>query len=258
MSLAGIREKIDKLEEVKDSILNFLEAAPIPDPATREMWTADAKEAFFQVVAAYDLLPSGRGGQEVDYSPSARAFLEGAGSRVRQVTSELRAFKVAAADDLASRLQQAFDETSKAISAQLGSEPQGMTPIGPVQTITRLGDRHYELRCSSCGRAAAVFKVEVPEISTKGERAILFEGVVKSTRFDISKEAIFGSLEKGDLRALHGIVEEMSEGGLDAYCPSCDKVYCRDHYRLEEEWDEGFYDCTYGTCPEGHRRLLND
>ncbi|MBI4280420.1 MAG: hypothetical protein HY660_18360 [Armatimonadetes bacterium] len=25
-----------------------------------------------------------------------------------------------------------------------------------------------------------------------------------------------------------------------------------------EEWDAGFYDCSYGTCPNGHRRIIDD
>ena len=45
---------------------------------------------------------------------------------------------------------------------------------------------------------------------------------------------------------------------MDAYCPTCDRVYCRDHYQTEERYDEGFYDCTYGTCPQGHRRMIDD
>ncbi len=69
---------------------------------------------------------------------------------------------------------------------------------------------------------------------------------------------IFERLEQGNLRALHEYIEHMMEGGLDAYCPICDKVYCKEDYDLDEEWDEGFYDCTYGTCPHGHRRLLDD
>ncbi len=57
---------------------------------------------------------------------------------------------------------------------------------------------------------------------------------------------------------MHDLLEDKLEGGLDAYCPDCDKVYCRLDYNVDEKWDEGFYDCTYGTCPQGHRRLLDD
>jgi hypothetical protein len=32
----------------------------------------------------------------------------------------------------------------------------------------------------------------------------------------------------------------------------------RSHYQLVTEYDDGFYDCTRGTCPEGHRRMVDD
>jgi len=46
--------------------------------------------------------------------------------------------------------------------------------------------------------------------------------------------------------------------GVDAYCPECDRVYCEKHYNLSAVFDDGFYDCSYGTCSEGHRRKLDD
>jgi hypothetical protein len=240
------REKVERLEEVKDYIVEFLERAPIRDAATRSMWIGDAKEAFSEVLAAYEMLPS-----------DAPAFLQMAKSRVKQVSSELRTFKTDVAEDLVSRLQEAFEDASEAISSRAG-RPLVPAP-GSFPTVERTGEDHYTLRCSSCGQAAAVFRVEVPRLSTTGEEAIAFEGLTKSTHFDMTNErAVFGRLESGDLSGLNAFIEGMAPGGLDSYCPACDKVYCRDHYDLEEEWDEGFYDCTYGTCPEGHRRLLDD
>lgn len=35
-------------------------------------------------------------------------------------------------------------------------------------------------------------------------------------------------------------------------------VYCAEHLVREDEWDEAFYDCNYGACPQGHRRMIND
>ena len=45
------------------------------------------------------------------------------------------------------------------------------------------------------------------------------------------------------------------------YCPTCQRSYCYAHWQMEKQWDEnfpGWYDCTYGTCPRGHRRLIDD
>jgi hypothetical protein len=46
--------------------------------------------------------------------------------------------------------------------------------------------------------------------------------------------------------------------GLDAYCPKCGKIYCWEDYKAREEYDDGFYDCTMGECPAGHRRMIDD
>ena len=71
---------------------------------------------------------------------------------------------------------------------------------------------------------------------------------------------MFGWLLSGDLAAAHAHAKRyrVFEDGLDCYCPKCDKTYCRDCVHLREEYDEGFYDCTYGTCPAGHTRIVHD
>jgi hypothetical protein len=30
------------------------------------------------------------------------------------------------------------------------------------------------------------------------------------------------------------------------------------HYNAREEYDDGFYDCTYDECPNGHIRMIDD
>jgi hypothetical protein len=42
------------------------------------------------------------------------------------------------------------------------------------------------------------------------------------------------------------------------YCPECAACYCSTHWATEVIFDEGFYDCTMGVCPAGHRELLDD
>lgn len=42
------------------------------------------------------------------------------------------------------------------------------------------------------------------------------------------------------------------------WCPECGGSYCHRHWATEPVMDEGFYDCTYGTCPEGHRSMIDD
>ena len=42
------------------------------------------------------------------------------------------------------------------------------------------------------------------------------------------------------------------------YCPDCDLNYCRADWDTYVLVDEGFYDCTMGICPNGHRHMVDD
>jgi hypothetical protein len=42
------------------------------------------------------------------------------------------------------------------------------------------------------------------------------------------------------------------------YCPERERNYCRSDWHTFVLLDEGFYDCTMGTCPAGHRRMVDD
>ncbi len=64
---------------------------------------------------------------------------------------------------------------------------------------------------------------------------------------------------------LYGTVRELydyDDEWASFYCPQCARVYCRKHWHIEVQFDDdglpGWYDCTYGTCPQGHRRIVDD
>jgi hypothetical protein len=42
------------------------------------------------------------------------------------------------------------------------------------------------------------------------------------------------------------------------YCPECELTYCRADWDTYVLFDDGFYDCTMGTCPAGHRHMVDD
>src|SRR5688572_8264702 len=43
-----------------------------------------------------------------------------------------------------------------------------------------------------------------------------------------------------------------------SFCLQCEKAYCKDHWVMSLEFDDGYYDCTRGSCPAGHEQLLDD
>ena len=111
-----------------------------------------------------------------------------------------------------------------------------------------------ELRCASCGEVAATLEIGID--SHSGERALVYSGLVRREAFGLGLGVVvFLKLAEGELGAAHGL---LGAEGIDAYCPACRRVYCHSHYKLETEYDDGFYDCTRGTCPAGHRRMVDD
>ena len=110
----------------------------------------------------------------------------------------------------------------------------------------------HELRCATCGQVAATLEVNVDPNS--GHRGVVYSGLVRQEAFGLSMTVrAFLELAARDLGAVHRL---LGPEGIDAYCPACGRVYCRSHYQLVTEYDDGFYDCTRGTCPEGHRRMV--
>ena len=96
-------------------------------------------------------------------------------------------------------------------------------------------------------------------VSRRGE-GVAVEGFL-GTAWIASPRAVRSELDKaiqgGDAEALHRLNPEFAP----AWCPTCRRSYCRKHWRTEVAGADdhpGWYDATYGTCPGGHRRKLDD
>lgn len=62
------------------------------------------------------------------------------------------------------------------------------------------------------------------------------------------------AIQKRDVKALVAHLD-----GSNQYCSKCSKTFCKEHWtNIEVVLDEGFYDCTYATCPNGHRMMTDD
>lgn len=111
-----------------------------------------------------------------------------------------------------------------------------------------------EFSCALCGVVAGRVAV-VPSPLAPRNRLVL--SVFASMWQEMSEDGYAraaAALHAHDVRALYAGDGEWAP----FYCPACDRCYCRDHWAMAMEFDEGFYDCTYGTCPEGHRRMIDD
>jgi hypothetical protein len=111
--------------------------------------------------------------------------------------------------------------------------------------------------CDACGKTAGSVELSV----TPEERLCLrVIGPVADTKFFLDRDARQGILtvlrDEGPL-SLYQIHSEYAP----FFCPDCAKNYCKDCWRMTPIFDEdfpGWYDCTEGYCPQGHRRILDD
>jgi predicted RNA-binding Zn-ribbon protein involved in translation (DUF1610 family) len=98
--------------------------------------------------------------------------------------------------------------------------------------------------------------VSLPAGSTESPFMII-DGIVGQTQFRLEEssfETVKRALEHEDSAALHALDSEY----VSSFCPNCGCHYCRTHWTQEVAFDDGYYDCTYGVCPAGHKCMLDD
>ncbi|MBI4146701.1 hypothetical protein HY489_05185 [Candidatus Woesearchaeota archaeon] len=127
--------------------------------------------------------------------------------------------------------------------------------------VIKKNEKEYQLLCQECGKIAATFDLGPGQLGK--QIALNYNGITGYSHFDATDApTIFARLEKDDIDKIHTFLDKYSRRGvrgIDAYCPECKKIYCQDHYKQYEERDEhNFYSCTYGTCPKGHQRIIDD
>ncbi|MHA1909055.1 MAG: hypothetical protein ACW98Y_17270 [Candidatus Thorarchaeota archaeon] len=252
----AIRDSIQELEDIKDEIISYLREKLELNESDEHIWINDTKGVYFNIVAAWQMLNSCTRQKPEDQAEKANNslnFLKIAKSHLGQSASELRALKEEAASDLEKKWKKTFKKCHSSIAKQLERYLGSESREPPKEIIGKKDDKAYTLACAICGQVAVVIIQRTTQFVYSG---IIVETVLESA---LAKDA-FKFLNTKDLKSLHSHLKKdiQLEDGMDAYCPECDTIYCATHYKTEEEWDEGFYDCTYGTCPEGHRRIIHD
>jgi hypothetical protein len=252
-----IREYISGLERVKDEIIEYLTTGIDLAESVRNIWASDTKECYYSIVAAWQMLFSGieRNSQ---FQNSARNFLKSAESRLAQVSSELISLDTADAHRLNQEVEESFKYCHLALSAELERLSAGKKIEPPTQKVLKAAEHEYHLLCSVCGEVAVKFKIGRGKFDK--EESLVFSGIAFSTSLDRNlAPQLFKHLEQENLSQAHAVMKKhRKREGLDAYCPTCDNIYCAQHYQTREEYDEGYYDCTWGTCPLSHKRIIHD
>jgi hypothetical protein len=235
------------LEKLKDQIIAAFNTHTELDEGTRRIWYGDTKEMYYSMVLADQMI------SRAADADSCRARLSIASSRFEQVRSELRSLEE-------KRLEEDLSRTFHVCHERLSARVPAIPPASdPPARVTRPSPGHYELPCSFCGKIAVRVNPAPPQ--EKILEGVICAGISRAVGLKVDDEGkIFGWLDCEDLAALHKYMDDDCDidGGLDAYCPNCDRIYCRTHYNVREVWDEGFYDCSKATCPQGHTREIDD
>jgi hypothetical protein len=138
------------------------------------------------------------------------------------------------------------------------ARPDPAPPPAPGDDPPGEAELLHELCCSVCGAVCVRFEKGVYAYRPQGPE-LIFRGITRNQPVSLAlADRIVPLLAQGDLRSVDELLEPHMEGGLDAYCAPCDKIYCREHFAARVEYDDGFYDATYGRCPAGHTKKLDD
>jgi hypothetical protein len=253
----SIRELNDELERIKNKIMEFYTHQQNLNESTKKFWISDIKECYYCIIVAWELLWGSKKG-EINNFQSSKQYLYNARSSFMQCKSELRSFNINEANGLASNLTTSFELCFNAMRNVLEKLIPQKIVKNYIKKIIEVSEVEYQLPCSVCGEIAVTFKIG-KAVFDKDE-SLIYMGIThqSSLKKELSNR-LFPLLKEEQLSLIHSFLKEYhTYEGLDAYCPSCDKIYCWDHYNPIQEFDDGFYDCTYGTCPEGHKRMIDD
>lgn len=110
--------------------------------------------------------------------------------------------------------------------------------------------------CSICGSVANLVQIFTSENNIKIMR-FGFLGKVEFNRSPDELAKLSSAILSGDPKAVYDYDLEF----VPCYCPTCDAVYCKDHWHHWVKFDEvepWWFDSFRGRCPNGHERMLQD
>ena len=252
-----IRDYIQELEDIKEGILQFLLSRKKLDDVTKNLWISDVKDFYYNTVSAWEMLNSVATGN-LKYVADSKNILHIARGRLAKAISELRFYKEELVLNLVKAVETVFEKCWNAFYFEFESLTPSKKIIKPIARIIKASKSEYHLPCSVCGKITVDYKIGYGRFDKK--ESLVYSGIThsRSLRKDLANE-LFEILKNEDLPRVHQFMKKYhSIEGLDAYCPKCDNIYCWEHYNAREEYDDGFYDCTMGECPVGHRRMIDD
>jgi hypothetical protein len=104
------------------------------------------------------------------------------------------------------------------------------------------------IACARCERTAARLQLYDGYLAVREFAAT--EMRVDHERAEPLREAIAAR----DAAAVHEVWCDFAP----CFCRGCRLSYCSKCWRGQLVFDDGLYDCTRGTCPNGHEQIIDD
>ena len=227
--------------------LGDLRAAGCPDGvlAAVEAMTereGETYDAFIQRVAANPLARRVKAADLCDNSDEERL-----GQLSPDLASRLRSKYAKAIDDLG--VSDLMGEWRRRDRIDTAVGDMVISGGAKLDRIAAEADADASFACSGCDGVAGRLTVVGSNLVVSG-----FSGTAQYRLADSSLDRVREAVRQGDLTGVAGIDREYAP----FWCWRCEKVWCIDHWRLQVTFDDGFYDATYGTCPAGHKQMLDD
>jgi hypothetical protein len=140
-----------------------------------------------------------------------------------------------------------------------------------VSDQTRHGarvDGRFTFTCASCGGVAATLAIlledrEVDGGALPGGERLRWRPQPPSYRLEFVNVTTGGASTGLVALLSDDVVDPLVLRGLDwelagFCCDSCELNYCAKCWSTWVEFDEGFFDCMRGRCPQGHEQMLDD
>ena len=117
--------------------------------------------------------------------------------------------------------------------------------------------RFYCALCNHLAGTVELLPAGHPDGLSKETATIFLKDFIGTEKVVVTaagSQAVQAALAAADAAALYKVERLWAP----FYCPECARVYCRQHWVIVPEYDEGYFDCSHGTCPQGHTRMTED
>lgn len=142
---------------------------------------------------------------------------------------------------------------------QLASDVARGAAAGAAAPIIRRSSEAFAIPCAVCGGEAVTLTIS--KVGPADADQLVVSSVSPVTVFRSiagpRMRDVLALLGQSDTVKLVTHLRETQPGGCDAWCEPCDRVYCRQHYAIEAQWNGSWHIGTFATCPLGHEHAID-